>query len=107
MGPGEVVVMRLNGELAAHADSVVLPLLLPDTPVVTWWPAESPGGPGRTRWASWRMRRITDASGTHQPAPVAERLRGYSPGDTDLAWTRLHPVALACWPRPWTRCPRW
>jgi glucose-6-phosphate dehydrogenase assembly protein OpcA len=37
------------------------------------------------------MRRITDASGTHQPTPVADRLRGYSPGDTDLAWTRCTP----------------
>ena len=41
-GPGEVIVLRLYGELAAHADSVVVPLLLPDVPVVAWWPDEGP-----------------------------------------------------------------
>ncbi|GAA2026465.1 glucose-6-phosphate dehydrogenase assembly protein OpcA [Catenulispora yoronensis] len=91
MGPGEAVVMRLNGELADHADAVVLPLLLPDTPVVTWWPAESPVDPAAAPLGKLAMRRITDASGTHQPASLAERLRGYSPGDTDLAWTRCTP----------------
>jgi glucose-6-phosphate dehydrogenase assembly protein OpcA len=91
MGPGEAVVMRLNGELASHADAVVLPLLLPDTPVVTWWPSDSPAGPAESALGKLAMRRITDASGTHQPTPVADRLRGYSPGDTDLAWTRCTP----------------
>jgi len=91
MGPGEAVVMRLNGELADHADAVVLPLLLPDTPVVTWWPAESPVDPAKAPLGKLAMRRITDTSGTHQPVPLAQRLRGYSPGDTDLAWTRCTP----------------
>ena len=29
--------------LADHGDSVVIPLLLPDAPVVAWWPGERPG----------------------------------------------------------------
>ena len=37
-GAGEVVVLRLSGPLAGHADSVVTPFLLPDIPVVAWWP---------------------------------------------------------------------
>jgi len=41
-GPGEPVLLRLYGEVAEHADSVVLPLLVPDTPVVTWWPGAAP-----------------------------------------------------------------
>jgi glucose-6-phosphate dehydrogenase assembly protein OpcA len=55
MGPGEAVVTRLNGELAAHADAVVLPLLLPDTPVVTRrWPPRTRGGhPGRSALAGY------------------------------------------------------
>ncbi|NUR61853.1 MAG: glucose-6-phosphate dehydrogenase assembly protein OpcA, partial [Catenulispora sp.] len=77
--------------LADHADAVVLPLLLPDTPVVTWWPAESPADPADAPLGKLAMRRITDASGTHQPSSLEERLRGYSPGDTDLAWTRCTP----------------
>lgn len=92
MGPGEAVVMRLNGELADHADAVVLPLLLPDTPVVTWWPAESPTSPAGSALGRLAMRRITDAAyGQHQPESLAERLRAYEAGDTDLAWTRCTP----------------
>ena len=41
-GAGEVVVLRLHGELSAHPSAVVLPFLLPDTPVVAWWPGLTP-----------------------------------------------------------------
>ncbi|GAA3184551.1 glucose-6-phosphate dehydrogenase [Rhodococcus baikonurensis] len=37
-GASEVVVLRLYGPLADHESSVVIPFLLPDTPVVAWWP---------------------------------------------------------------------
>jgi len=37
LGPGESVVLRMYGRLALHAESVTLPLLAPDAPVVTWW----------------------------------------------------------------------
>ena len=33
---------RLRGEVVKHAASVVLPLLLPDSPVAVWWPAAAP-----------------------------------------------------------------
>ena len=46
-GPGEVVLLRMYGALGKHADSVVIPLLMPDTPVVTWWPGDAPGRPVR------------------------------------------------------------
>ncbi|MDQ1646971.1 MAG: hypothetical protein QOJ50_3155, partial [Cryptosporangiaceae bacterium] len=42
LGPGEAVVMRMYGRLALHAESVTLPLLAPDVPVVTWWHGEAP-----------------------------------------------------------------
>ena len=44
-GPGEVVLLRMYGALGEHADSVVTPLLMPDTPVVTWWPGNPPDVP--------------------------------------------------------------
>src|SRR3984893_3935584 len=44
-GPGETVLLRMYGPLGQHADSVVIPLLMPDTPVVTWWPGATPGRP--------------------------------------------------------------
>ncbi len=45
-GASEVVVLRLYGPLADEGASSVLPLLLPDTPVVAWWPSEPPAGAG-------------------------------------------------------------
>ncbi|HEV2348118.1 MAG TPA: glucose-6-phosphate dehydrogenase assembly protein OpcA [Actinocrinis sp.] len=91
-GPGEVIVLRLYGELSAHADSVVVPLLLPDVPVVTWWPDAGPDVPSNDPLGRFAARRITDAAEYHKPMDkLRARAAGYSPGDTDLAWTRLTP----------------
>lgn len=88
-GPGETVLMRLYGELADHAASVVIPLLLPDAPVVAWWPGSAPAAPAEDPLGRLAQRRITDS--TNEPEPM-QALRGrcasYAPGDTDLAWTR-------------------
>ena len=43
LGPCEAVVMRMHGRLALHAESVVMPLLAPDVPVVTWWHGDAAG----------------------------------------------------------------
>lgn len=89
-GAGEVVVLRLSGELAGHSASVVLPFLLPDTPVVAWWPAVSPAVPSKDPLGKLAIRRITDATnGTDPLACIKSRREGYSPGDTDLAWSRV------------------
>lgn len=91
-GPGEVVVLRMYGELADHADSVVLPLLLPDAPVVTWWPGAAPEKPAQDPLGALGGRRITDAAAAPDPvAALQQRASTYTPGDTDLAWTRLTP----------------
>ncbi|MEE9243289.1 MAG: glucose-6-phosphate dehydrogenase assembly protein OpcA [Mycobacterium sp.] len=87
---GEVVVLRLQGELADHANSVVLPFLLPDTPVVAWWPTTAPAVPAQDPLGKLAIRRITDA--TRAPDPLAalkDRLPGYAAGDTDVAWSRI------------------
>jgi glucose-6-phosphate dehydrogenase assembly protein OpcA len=91
-GPGETVLLRLYGEVAEHADSVVLPLLIPDTPAVTWWPGTAPGQPSAEPAGALAQRRITDAAGGANPLGTLKRLAdSYTPGDTDLAWTRLTP----------------
>ncbi|KWW99905.1 glucose-6-phosphate dehydrogenase assembly protein OpcA [Carbonactinospora thermoautotrophica] len=91
-GPGETIVLRLYGPLAMHAESVVLPLLLPDTPVVTWWPANAPEVPAEDPLGALSQRRVTDAAASPEPlVELGKRARGYRPGDTDLAWTRLTP----------------
>jgi glucose-6-phosphate dehydrogenase assembly protein OpcA len=91
-GTGETVVLRTYGEVSDHADSVVLPLLLPDAPVVVWWPAEAPANPAKDPLGALAQRRITDLYAVENPIQVLEtRIRSYAPGDTDLAWTRLTP----------------
>src|SRR3954451_7600109 len=44
-GASEVISLRLYGPLADHGDSVVVPFLLPDAPVVVWWPGDAPDSP--------------------------------------------------------------
>ncbi|OIJ94844.1 glucose-6-phosphate dehydrogenase assembly protein OpcA [Streptomyces colonosanans] len=91
-GTGETVVLRLYGEVSDHADSVVLPLLLPDAPVVVWWPVDAPDNPSRDPLGALAQRRITDLYAVETPLVVLEaRASSYAPGDTDLAWTRLTP----------------
>jgi glucose-6-phosphate dehydrogenase assembly protein OpcA len=91
-GTGETVLLRLHGELANHAESVVLPLLLPDAPVVVWWPEDAPDNPAEHPLGRLAQRRITDAAATEDPVEeLRRRAQAYSPGDTDLAWTRITP----------------
>lgn len=91
-GTGETVVLRMHGELANHAESVVLPLLLPDAPVVCWWPDQAPPNAGGDPLGRLAQRRITDAASAEDPVgSIAVRADSYSPGDTDLAWTRITP----------------
>jgi glucose-6-phosphate dehydrogenase assembly protein OpcA len=91
-GPGEIAILRLRGSLAEHAGSVVIPLLLPDTPIVAFWPGDAPADPSRDPIGRHASRRITDIASGHGRPPLElllERAETYSPGDTDLAWTRL------------------
>ncbi|MGY0022813.1 glucose-6-phosphate dehydrogenase assembly protein OpcA [Streptomyces sp. cg35] len=91
-GTGETVILRLYGEVSKHADSVVLPLLLPDAPVVVWWPVDAPEVPAGDPLGALAARRITDAYAVEDPiAALTDRAKSYAPGDTDLAWTRLTP----------------
>ena len=90
--PGSVITLRMSGELADHGESVILPLLLPDSPVVVWWPNSSPDKPADDPIGALATRRITDASGARNPLEALRiRARYHSPGDTDLTWTRLTP----------------
>ena len=92
LGPGEAVVMRMYGRLGLHAESVVLPLLAADAPVVAWWHAEPPERLATDALAVIADRRITDSSMAVDPlATLRTRAADYAPGDTDLAWTRSTP----------------
>src|SRR4051812_823931 len=89
-GASEVVVLRLYGALADHGDSVITPLLLPDSPVVAWWPHGAPGDVSADAIGAMAQRRITDAAESRNPhKEMQRRAATYTPGDTDLAWTRI------------------
>ncbi|MEU2391589.1 glucose-6-phosphate dehydrogenase assembly protein OpcA [Streptomyces sp. NPDC007369] len=91
-GSGETVVLRLHGELVNHADSVVLPLLLPDAPVVVWWPEGAPSDLAGNPLGALGQRRIADTYACEDPIGVLSgRAAAYAPGDTDLSWTRITP----------------
>jgi glucose-6-phosphate dehydrogenase assembly protein OpcA len=90
LGPGEAVLMRMYGRLALHAESVTLPLLAPDAPVVTWWNGEPPERIAYDPLGVFAERRITDVRHcADRVAALRARAEDYYPGDTDLAWTRI------------------
>jgi glucose-6-phosphate dehydrogenase assembly protein OpcA len=90
LGPAEAVVMRMYGRLALHAESVVMPLLAPDVPVVTWWHSEPPDIIANDFLGVVADRRITDSALSPDPvAALHQRAGDYAPGDTDLTWTRI------------------
>jgi glucose-6-phosphate dehydrogenase assembly protein OpcA len=91
-GASEVIVLRGYGPLAsAEAGAgVIVPMLLPDAPVVVWWPGVAPSNPAQHPVGRLASRRITDAAAEKSPIKALEaRAEHYAAGDTDLAWTRL------------------
>ncbi len=88
---GERAVIRLTGEVTRHADSVVLPLLLPDSPVVVWWPGKAPDDPASDPLGALGTRRITDTASvpSSKAKAMLTQCSTYAPGNTDLAWTRI------------------
>ena len=90
LGPGEAVVMRMYGRLALHAESVTLPLLAPDAPVVTWWHGAPPDRIAYDPLGVFAERRITDVwRSPDRVAALRQRAADFAMGDTDLAWTRI------------------
>src|SRR5690606_567859 len=89
-GASEVVVLRAHGAAASDEQGLVTSLLLPDAPVVVWWPGEAPEVPSASALGRMAQRRITDAAEHADPVEALAALgRNYRPGDTDFAWTRL------------------
>lgn len=89
-GASEVIVLRAFGEAASDQESLVTGLLLPDAPVVAWWPGQAPEKPSTSPIGRIAQRRITDAAAQSNPhAWLSSLAKNYAPGDSDFAWTRL------------------
>ena len=89
-GASEVIVVRAYGDTASDKEGLVTGLLLPDAPVVVWWPGDGPKNASQSALGRIAQRRITDAAAVSNPLAALQHLaKTYAPGDTDFAWTRL------------------
>lgn len=89
-GASEVIVLKAYGEASSDPESLVTGLLLPDAPVVAWWPGIAPAKPSASAIGRIAQRRITDAAAQKEPhAWLSNLAKNYAPGDSDFAWTRL------------------
>ncbi|WP_127842047.1 glucose-6-phosphate dehydrogenase assembly protein OpcA [Actinomyces wuliandei] len=89
-GAGETIVLFPWGEAAEHTDTLVVPFLLPDTPVVVWWPWRAPAAPAKDPLGLLATTRITNTPAQKDPAAALAALAPVSVrGDIDLAWTRI------------------
>jgi glucose-6-phosphate dehydrogenase assembly protein OpcA len=89
-GASEVIVLRAYGDTASDEEGLVTGLLLPDAPVVVWWPGRAPAVVSESPLGRIAQRRITDAASQENPRQtIVDLAETYAPGDTDFAWTRL------------------
>jgi glucose-6-phosphate dehydrogenase assembly protein OpcA len=89
-GASEVIVLRLYGPLTEHGSSLIVPLLLPDAPIVVWWPGQAPENPSQDKIGRMATRRITDVAQAKSPIRALLQMASETaPGDTDLAWSRI------------------
>lgn len=89
-GASEVIVLKAYGEVAADEEGLVTGLLLPDAPVVAWWPGVAPRVVSSSPLGRIAQRRITDAAAQVDPQGFLGHLADtYRPGDSDFSWTRL------------------
>ena len=105
---GELALIRLAGEVAKHPESVVLPLLLPDSPVVVWWPSDAPERPGdrpgrqaRPNAGSPTAAAARTAAEPPRCSPSARRTPPATPTWPGPGSRR----GARCWPPPWTSTP--
>lgn len=91
-GASEVIILRAYGDAGSDETGLVMGLLLPDAPVVVWWPGTTPDDISESALGGIAQRRITDSSSQEDPLAFLKTIAGaYVPGDSDFAWTRLTP----------------
>ncbi|MCI2177598.1 MAG: glucose-6-phosphate dehydrogenase assembly protein OpcA [Ancrocorticia sp.] len=99
-GLSEIAILRCYGHAYSNLDSLITPLILPDTPIFAWWVQSAPSDVSASTIGAMADRRITSSLILEDPAAALMNLRStYAPGDTDLAWAgvtlwRNHLAAL-------------
>lgn len=89
-GLSEIAILRCYGGAGADLETVLSPLILPDTPIVAWWVQEVPPHTAGTAVGSIAQRRITTSRFLGDPINRLINMRDtYTPGDTDLAWAGM------------------
>lgn len=89
-GAGEVIILIPRNDLQNHLDTLVIPLLVPEAPVVTWWPTNPPVSTQADPLGSIARSRITDALRSADPQQsFANLVANRDERDVDLSWTRL------------------
>ena len=91
-GAGEIIILYPHNGLVRHPDTLVIPLLVPDAPIVAWWPTNAPENPAKDLLGTMASSRITDAQNADNTLETVKNLRkNWSSKDVDLSWTRLTP----------------
>lgn len=86
----EVIILRPTGGAGSNQASLIMPLLLPDCPVITWWVDDAPVEPSTTPLGLISQRRITNVNGLADPVGrLIDMSSHHASGDTDLAWAGL------------------
>ncbi|MGO1591104.1 MAG: glucose-6-phosphate dehydrogenase assembly protein OpcA [Ancrocorticia sp.] len=89
-GLSEIAILRCYGGAASDLETVLSPLILPDTPIVAWWVQEVPANTSQTSVGSLAQRRITTSRFLGDPLEHLCTMRDtYTAGDTDLAWAGM------------------
>lgn len=89
-GAGEIIILYPHNGLVRHPDTLVIPLLVPDAPIVAWWPTNAPEDPAHDLLGAMASSRITDAQRASNTLETVQNLRkNWSSKDVDLSWTRI------------------
>ncbi|HEU4807513.1 MAG TPA: glucose-6-phosphate dehydrogenase assembly protein OpcA, partial [Homoserinimonas sp.] len=89
-GASEVILLKVHDAKGIDDEGLVMGLLLPDTPVVGWWPGVAPEKVSESTLGRIAQCRITDSAAQADPGTFLQGIsENYSPGDVDFAWTRL------------------
>lgn len=89
-GASEVIVLNAIDDLVVDPQGLINGLLLPDAPMVAWWPDAAPHDMAATSLGLVAGHRIADTINGANPVELLGTLaESYQPGDVDLGWTRI------------------